>query len=315
MKIRLFKKKKLNKAQECLNTSAKYYKWHLKQKRLYSNEEYIMKTFKGAFGKYPDLKNPRTYPEKLQWMKLYYNDPLYARCADKYLVREYVESKGLGHILNEMYGVYESPEEIDLSALPDKFVIKATHGCKWNFICRDKAAEAAIWKDNKLLFGQWLREDYSVVSRELHYTYIRPRLIAEKFIEDDKSVDLTDYKIFCFHGEPKLVQVVRDRVSGNTRNYYDPEWNPLPIRHADHDAAPEVEAKPDNLEEMMDVARKLSEDFTHVRVDLYNINGKIYFGELTMTSAGGWAKLEPEWVGQWMGDMWRLPLGSPYVIK
>ncbi|HLT86736.1 MAG TPA: ATP-grasp fold amidoligase family protein [Sphingobacterium sp.] len=266
-------------------------------------------------GQVPDLDSPTLFTEKMQWIKLHYNHPLYIKCADKYAVRAYVESKGYKHILNDLIGVYTSAEDIPLDELPDKFVLKATHGCTWNYLCRDKSEEIAQWEETKLLLNEWLAQDYAVHGRELHYTYIPPRLICERFLENADGSQIRDYKIHCFHGEPKLIQVDYERFTEHQRNYYDPDWNLTDIKWVEQDNYPEVEDKPTNLEEMLAVARALSADFGYVRVDLYNVEGKVVFGELTFTPGCGFTKLEPEEMDMIMGDWLTLPLESKYVVK
>lgn len=310
-----FKIKKCNEARALLKKTAKRYKRKLKRKYKYNNEQRVLSTYYNVLGRYPDLKDPQRYTEKVQWVKLYYDNPLYVKCADKYTVREYVSDKGLGHILNEVYGVYKSPEEINLDALPEKFVIKATHGCGWNFVCKNKAEAAAIWSDYKLLFAQWLRQDYSVTCEELHYYRMVPRLICERYVEGFDNGTVLELKIFCFHGEPKFILVDFDLPEGYLRASFDTEWVPTDFKFGIQEAYPSPIAKPENLREILDIARKLSADHTHVRVDLYVDKDRIYFGELTFTSGSGLTKISPDGADEMIGSWWRLPLDSSNVIK
>lgn len=287
----------------------------LEEKRCYSNEAYIIKRYTESMGQVPDLDNPRLFTEKIQWIKLCYSHPLYVKCADKYAVRAYVESKGYNDILNDLIGVYTRAEDIHLDELPDKFVLKATHGCTWNYLCRNKSDEIAEWEETKLLLDEWLTQDYALHGRELHYTYILPRLICERFLENADGSQIRDYKIHCFHGEPKLIQVDYERFTEHQRNYYDSDWNLTDIKWVEQDNYPEAEDKPANLQKMLEVARALSADFGYVRVDLYNVEGKVVFGEMTFTPGCGFTKLQPEEMDAIMGDWLTLPVGSDYVVK
>jgi len=309
------KKKKSPHPPTALEEARDLYQHVLEQKRCYSNRDYIINRYTESMGRVPDLDNPTLFTEKIQWIKLHYNNPMYIKCADKYAVRAYVESKGYQPILNELIGVYTQAEDIRLDELPDKFVLKATHGCSWNYICNDKVQEIAQWEGTKQLLDEWLTQDYAVHGRELHYTYIPPRLICERFLENEDGSDIRDYKIHCFHGEPKLIQVDYERFTEHQRNYYDVDWNLTDIKWVSHGNYTEPEDKPANLKEMLAVARGLSVDFAYVRVDLFNVEGQIFFGELTFTPGSGFTKLEPAEIDAKMGSWWTLPTESEYIIK
>lgn len=313
--LQLFKKRKTPQSPTRVERARDIYADALKQKRCYTNVSYIVRRYVETMGQKPDLESPVLFTEKIQWMKLYYNNPLHVRCADKYAVRDYVESRGYAHILNNLIAVYTRAEDIVLEQLPEKFVIKATHGCTWNYLCTDKRLALAQWKEAKALLNEWLSQDYSIHGRELHYTYIPPRLICESFLENSDGTQLKDYKIHCFHGEPKLVQVDYERFADHQRNYYDPDWKLTDIKWAGHDNYPYLEEKPATLKEMLEVARALSSDFSYVRVDLYNVEGKVVFGELTFTPGAGFTKLEPQEIDAVMGSWLTLPTESEYAIK
>ncbi len=308
------KKQESESLEKYRKTVAKYKKLSRRKRRL-SDREYIVKRYRKVFGRTPDLDNPTLYTEKIQWIKLNYKDPLYAKCADKWRVREYVEQKGYAHLLIPLLGVYERAEDIDFEALPEKFILKANHACDWNVECTDKAAERAQWTDTRKLINRWLEQDYSIVCRENHYTDIPPRMVCEKFIEQPGLRRLTDIRIFCFHGEPKLILVGYFDHEKPMRDYFDPEWNLTDIRTMRHDRHPSPMPKPENLDEMLDVARALSADFLHVRVDLYYVGGKIYFGELTFTPAAGFAMLKPDDTDALMGSWLNLPLDNPHAVR
>lgn len=236
--------------------------------------------------KWPNLRNPKTLNEKTTWLKMYKyrNDKLVSKCSDKYLVREYVSEKGYSKILNELYGAYDKFSDIDISKLPNKFVIKCTHGCAYNVICRDK--KKFNYEETQKKVNSWMNEKYGYVSTELHYLNIKPRIIVEKYISDMDSLFPTDYKFYCFNGKVKYILVCSERKINKKHsykhNYYDVNWNPLYIEKKKYTNYDKVK-KPTNLKEMLEISESLSKEFPFVRVDLYNNGGKIIFGELTFT--------------------------------
>lgn len=254
-----------------------------------------------------NLKNPRRYTEKLQWYKLYYRDPLMMKCADKYTVREHVKSKGLEHILNELYEVFEKPEDIDLTNLPDKFVLKLSNGSSTNLVCKDKTKLDI--KKVKQKFKDFEAQRKSTAGREWVYANGKSVIVAEKFLEDlsNQNGEICDYKILCFDGKPEYTICVCGR---HTENYhhvvYDAQWNKVDVRIGDS-SAEAVYAKPDNFDEMMNIARILSEDFPAARIDLYSINGKIYFGEITFFPWSGYMKFTPDKFDFEVGEKFVLP--------
>lgn len=273
---------------------------------------YLKLLYRFKMGHRLDLHNPKTFTEKLQWLKLYNRKPEYTTMVDKYAVKEYVAS-----IIGEQYiiptlGVWDKPEQIDWDSLPDKFVLKTTHGGGGGgvVICRDKATfdrQAAISRLN-----QSLASDIYRGLREWPYKNVPKRIIAEQFMAPVKASapkDLPDYKFFCFNGEPRYCQVIRDRHSKETIDFYDMDWahqefvglNPV----ARNGLTPV--ARPENLEEMAEICRKLAKDEPFVRVDLYVIDNKKYFGELTFYPASGMGVFTPEeWNGR-LGDLLTLP--------
>ena len=265
--------------------------------------------FYTAVHRRPNLKDPKTLDEKLCLLKLteYGRDPLIPRCADKYRVREYVKEKGLGFLLNECYGVYESPEEIPWEELPQSFVLKGNHGCAYNILCpdKDKLDKAAAQKQLKA----WLKEDFWKVHAELNYRGIPKKILCEAYLTTPEGGPIPDYKIYCFHGKPACMMVCLDRADGATRFYFfDQEWNLLRI-NPDGKAAPEgfTLPKPEVVDEMFRYAEILSEDFLFVRVDFYAIGSRVVFGELTFTPASGVdPKRLPETDLMW-GSMLHLP--------
>lgn len=265
-----------------------------------TDEEFIKKLHYNTFSKEPNLENPKTFNEKLQWLKLNYRNNLMPICADKYEVRQYLENKGYGYLLNDLISVYESEKDIDVSKLPEKFVLKGSHGSGWNLIVKDK--NKIKWKPWKLVMKSWLKQNLYYYGREWVYKDMKPRIICEKYLED-KNGELLDYKIYCFNGEPKFIQVDVDRFTNHTANYYDCEWNTMPFQYGDENSDRVIE-RPENLDEMIIISKDLSKEFPHVRVDLYEVNGKLYFGELTFFTASGACEFSPEKydliIGSWL---------------
>lgn len=284
----------------------KFHEFKNKQNlKKYSDEEQILRWYHSkSGGKVPDLENPKTFSEKQQWYKLNDKNPLKEKCADKYEVRDYIKECGYENLLNEIYGVYNSPNELPIDSLPDKFVIKGAHGSGFNLIVKDKKdVKWSVWKK---IMKSWLKQDIYWSGREWVYKNLKRRLIVEKYLEDN-SGGLLDYKFFCFNGEPRFMQLEVGRyTANNTRNFYDMDWNLMPFgKELEHNPNIKVE-KPKGFEEMKEIARKLSAPFSFVRVDLYEVAGKIYFGELTFFPAGGAPDFKPIEYDEIVGNMWDI---------
>ena len=241
-----------------------------------------------------DLKNPERFTEKIQWYKLYYKNELMPVCSDKYTVREYVRSKGLENILNELYCVFECPECISLSSLPDKFVLKLSNASGANYICTDKS----VANENKLkrLFKHYRFLGKATAGREWPYMQSKPVIVAEKLLEDQTHYRnaVNDYKIFCFNGKPTYIICVSDRYTEHCNHLvYDTEWNKINAVSEGADLSKDA-LKPENLSEMLDVAHRLSEDFPFARIDLYSLKGKTIFGEITFYPWSGYMEYDPD---------------------
>lgn len=256
---------------------------------------------------YPlNLKDPKTFSEKIQWIKLYDHNALMPRCADKYEVRGYVEEHGCGEYLNELLWHGDNPEDIPFDELPERYVVKVTHGSTFNVIVdgnKPVNRDEIIRKCHK-----WLRAKFLPCYGEWFYGVERPRVIVERYLEGDNGEALFDYKIFCFNGEPKMIYVDTWRDGEHHINAYDTELNLFEGVKLGYpnDEAREVK-KPEALGEMLEVAKALSQDFHHVRVDLYYTHGRIVFGELTFTKGAGFGKIEPVSFDEKMGDWLKLP--------
>jgi len=249
-----------------------------------------------------NLKNPILYNEKLQWLKLHDKNKEYINLVDKYEVREYVKKNIGEEYLVPNYGVWNTPDEIPFNDLPEQFVLKCTHDSGGVFICNNKK-EADFSSICNFLRKQ-LKTNHYYNSREWPYKFIKPRIIADELLIDNSEGGLKDYKIFCFNGEPKIIQVDLDRFTSHKRNFYSTEWvyQNFSIKYP---SAPNIVIqKPQSLELMLDLAKKLSFDKIHVRVDFFILNNKIYFGELTFFHGSGCEQFTPpEWnktFGDWI---------------
>jgi len=237
-----------------------------------------------------NLENPKTYNEKLNWMKLYYRNELMPLCADKYRVRQYVKDCGGEHLLNELYWNGYNAQEIPFDDLPQQFVIKVTHGSGFNIICRNK--DKLDRKKTIETVNKWLNSKYIPCYGEWFYGIVKPRIIIEKFLNDGENFVPVDYKVFCFHGEPKYIVVDTDRYNGHKKNVYDCQWNYMEGHKMGFPNDKPIK-RPECLEELLKEARKLAGDFPHVRIDFYIVNNKIYFGEITFTNGAGFDKIYP----------------------
>ena len=273
-----------------------------------SDEDYVKLATKVYFGKEIDLDNPVTFNEELQWLKLYDRKPQYTTMVDKYLAKKYVTD-----IIGEQYiiptlGVWDRFEDIDFDSLPNEFVLKCTHDSGGLVICRDKSN--FDFKKAKRKINRSLKRDLYLYSREWPYKNVQKRIIAEKFMSDNESSDgLTDYKFFCFDGVAKLMFVATDRnnASAETKfDFFDMEFNHLPFTNGHPNSAEPIK-KPSTFDEMRNIAEKLSKGIPHVRVDLYEINGKVYFGEMTFYHWGGLKAFDPEEWDEKLGRLIVLP--------
>lgn len=278
---------------------------YLNRIEVYLQKRYIERKFIKRFGRLPDLKDPKTFNEKLQWLKLYWRNDLAEQCADKYGVRQYVEAKGLGNTLNDLVGVYDSVDEIDLSMLPDRFALKATHGSGWNIICQDK--QQVDWERAFKQMRHWLKRNYYYTNLEWVYKRIKKRIICEQYLEGKDGEVPIDYKILCFNGEPKCLFLCLDRFSGTGLkvDFYDLEWNKMPFRRY-YPNSDRLIKRPEKLDDMLEIARRLSKGFPFVRVDLFQIAQRIVFGEMTFFPGSGFEPFEPEEYDELLGSWLEL---------
>jgi hypothetical protein len=288
------------------------YIWSLQQQKkgikslkLFSDKEAIINLYQNYAGRQPNLNNPTTFSEKLQWLKLNYSNPLQTICADKYLVRDFLIEKGYESILSKVICTVDSIDKLDINSLPEKFVIKATHGSGWNLICTDKKKINWFWW--KKIMNIWLHNNIFWPGREWPYKNMQPRLLVEEFMTD-KSGQLMDYKFFCFNGKAKFVQANKGRETQNhAQNFYDLDWKILPFGK-DLKPRPDINIDaPSCLNQMIEIAEDLATDFPFVRVDFYEVDGKVVFGELTFYPKSGLPDFTPPEYDEILGSYFEIP--------
>ena len=259
------------------------------------DKKYIIEhQFERAVGYKPDIDNPKSFNEKLQWLKLYNEDPLLTKCADKYLVRDYVKEKIGEEYLIPLLEVWDSPDEINFDKLPNQFVLKVNWGSGQNIIVKDKSKLDI--EEAKAKLKKWMKphSNHYYFGFEWCYKNIKPIIIAEKFIQQLNN-DLYDYKFFSYNGKVKNLFVASDRFNNKYFDYYDTQWNLLPFEIWSKNS-PNGIAKPQNLEKMISLTETLSKDFPFARVDFYDLEERIYFGEITFYPTSGLEALKPvEW--------------------
>ena len=271
-----------------------------------SDEKYLKKEFKLRMGYNLDLQNPQTFNEKLQWLKLYDRNSEYTKMVDKYEVKKYVSNIiGKEYIIPTL-GIYNNFNEIDFDKLPNQFVIKCTHDSGGIIICKDK--NNLDIKKAKKKINTFLNRKYFYIHREWPYKNVKPRIIIEKYMEDNNSI-MRDYKFFCFNGEPKLMYLSEGLENHETArmSFYDMDFNLIDCKRKDYKQLDYTPKKPKTFEKMKEFASTLSRDIPHLRVDWYEINGKLYFGELTFYTCSGFIPFETEEWNYKMGEMLELP--------
>lgn len=281
-----------------------YFTWRRRRLKEEQYPQALKQWYFSEIGQTLDLENPKTFNEKIQWLKLYDSTPLKTELADKYKVRKWVAEKIGEEYLIPLLGKWENARDIDFDTLPDRFVLKPNHGAGWAIIVRDKR-ELNIAKARKLM-NSWLKRKMAYYAFELHYKDIPPLLIAEKYIENVDG-DVYDYKFLCFDGEPRYLWVDTGRHTNHKRSVFDLNLELQPFTVGTFPGLDLPFAKPKNYDQMVACARKLCEGFKHVRVDFYNIDGQIYFGEMTFTSSGGKKDIYPLEYGRILGDMIPVP--------
>ena len=272
--------------------------------RIYSDNFYLKCVYRYKFHKKLNLKNPQTFNEKLQWLKLYDRKPEYTQMVDKYEAKKYIAEKIGEEYVIPTLGVWDKFEEIDFDKLPNQFVLKTTHDSGGVVICKDKGNFDKETAKKKL--KKSLKRNYYWHGREWPYKNVKPRILAEEYMVDESGYELKDYKFFCFNGKMKVFFVAKDRQTKGEEtkfDFFDEIFEHLPFTNGHPNSEPPY-FKPENFEKMKELAEKLSQGIPHLRVDFYNINGKIYLGELTFSHWSGFVPFEPEeWdytLGSWI---------------
>ncbi|MBR4131174.1 MAG: glycosyl transferase [Bacteroidaceae bacterium] len=270
--------------------------------RMMNDRNFIRWEYFSGMGKFPNLENPTTYNEKLQWLKLNDIHEEYSLLVDKYEAKIIVSKRIGDKYIIPTIGVYNSFDEIDINQLPDQFVLKTTHDSGGVVVCTDKTKFDIKAARKKL--EKSLRKNYFYEHREFPYKNVKPRIIAEQYMVDESGSELKDYKFFCFDGIPKMLLIVSGRGKDQRQDFYDMDFNLLPVYRKEHPNSGIIRKKPVNWGKMKDIAKNLSSGIPHVRVDLYHICGRILFGELTFYSGSGNIPFIPqEWdykIGEWL---------------
>ena len=273
------------------------------------DDEYLKRRYLIKTGSVLNLENPQKFNEKLQWLKLYNRKPEYTALVDKYAVRRFVAEKiGEEYLIPLLGGPWKSFDEIDFSKLPEQFVLKCTHDSGGLVICKDK--KNLDLKAAKKKIEKCLKRNFYSLNREWVYKDVPPRIIAEQYMEDKQTKELRDYKFFCFNGEPKALFVATDRQTPGEEvkfDFFDMQYNHIDVRNG-HENAKCLPEKPQQFALMAELAKKLSADMPHVRVDFYEVNGTVYFGEMTFFHFSGMVPFEPEEWDYTFGSWLDLPV-------
>ena len=270
------------------------------------DEKYITIKYKLEMNQKLNLKEPKTFNEKLQWLKLYDRNPEYTKMVDKYEAKKYVaDIIGQEYIIPTL-GVWDKFEDIEFDKLPKQFVLKPTHTSGNVFICKDK--EKINYKQLRRMINKWLKRNYYLIHREWPYKNVKPRIIAEKYMGTDEQEELIDYKFFCFNGEPQYMYISEGLSNHSTAkmSFVDMKYK-FAFNRTDYKPFEKLPSKPINFEKVKELAKVLSKGVPFVRVDFYEINTKIYFGELTFYPGSGYISFEPEEWNKKLGDMLELP--------
>lgn len=280
--------------------NSKIKKFILEATRIIPDRLYLKVAYRIVTGKKLHLSPPKTYNEKLQWLKLYNRNPDYTSLVDKYEVRKFISDTVGAEYLVPVCGVWNTFEEIDFASLPEKFVLKCTHDCGGLVICKDKS-KLDIGETKRIITSS-LKNNFYYQGREWPYKNVKPRIYAEMYMEDMGQEQLTDYKVFNFSGEPKIIQVDYDRYAGHKRQFYDVNWNRLDISfHFPSDMSKKL-SKPLVLDEIIRLSKILSKGFPHLRTDFYIVDNKVYIGEMTFFHGTGFGKWTPASFDLEMGE-------------
>lgn len=271
------------------------------------DEMFVKLKYRYKIGKKLDLNHVETFCEKIQWLKLYDRNPDYIKMVDKYEVKQYITK-----IIGEQYviptlGIYNSFDEIDFDVLPNQFVLKCTHDSESTVICKDKTK--LDFAKTKQFYDKKLKEKYFFRCREWPYKNVKPKIIVEKYMASENQEQLINYKFFCFDGEPEFLYLTKGQ-SHDILSYVDMEFQKTEFYYRNYEPLEKFPKKPKNFEEMKTLAKCLSKGIPFIRVDFYEVEGKVYFGELTFYPSSGYVPFEPEKYNKMIGNMIKLPIGE-----
>lgn len=276
--------------------------------RLLPDKQFLQIRYKYLIGKKLNIEYPTSFNEKMQYLKIHNRNPIYSTMVDKCAAKDYVAKIVGDKYVIPTYAVWEKIDDIDINGLPDQFVIKCTHDSGGLYICRNK--EKFDFEQCKKNIAKSMKRNYFWVGREWPYKNVKPRIIVEKYMQDGSCRSLTVYKVFNFNGEPKLIQVIlNDKSNDETVDYYDVEWNKLDLKQ-NYDNSTIVLNRPEKLQEMLTLARKLSVRQSFLRTDFYIVNGEVFFSEFTFFSDSGFASFAPEYWDKNLGELIDLSLCS-----
>ena len=278
----------------------------IRQKRIAKIDDYefVCKQYYKLTGRKLDVREPKRFTEKLQWLKLFYRNDLMPVCSDKSALKQYLEKYGYGDMAIKTYGSWDKVENIPIEELPESFMLKASHGSSMHLVVKRK--ETVNWKIWKRIFSEWLKINISIDGREWKYNEIKPQIIAEELLQSGDRLGGVDYKFFCFHGEPKYIQVDSDLLGDHRIDFFDVEWNHLPLSCQFKNSTAEI-TKDAHFEQMVSIAKRLSGPFPHVRVDFLIAGTQLYISELTFFDGSGFYNFHPDSYDFIFGDELILP--------
>ena len=273
--------------------------------KLVPDKQFLKLLHRRLFNENLNLNNPKTFNEKLNWLKLHDRNPEYTKMVDKCEVKKFVAD-----IIGEEYiipniGIWDKFEDIDFDSLPNQFVLKCNHDSGGIIICKNKSL--FDYKASKVLINKSLKKNYYYAGREWPYKNVKPKIIAEKFMVEENNTDLKDYKIYNFNGEPALIQVDFDRFINHKRNFYSKDWDFIDMEILYSNSPEKIIHKPHRLNEMLKLSKKLAKNITFCRIDFYSIKNKIYFGEITFFPEGGFFKISPKKFNSKLANLIDLP--------
>ncbi len=279
--------------------------WRYRMATLFiSDSAYSAWKYERKFGKKLNLENPQSFNEKILWLKLFYRNEILTQCADKYAARSFVESRVGSEILNDLYGVYDRAEDIDFASLPNSFVLKVNHGWRQNILCKDKAS--LDWDYSKSQLRRWLCQNQYYQGREWSYKNIPPKIICEKYLEENGKPPL-ECQFYCFNGVPIFLEAHSDRFTDHLKNTYDMYWNVPAYRRGEDQKGLHSFERPLHLERMIEYATQLSQGFPFVRIDFFHVNNKVFFCEMTFYPSNGSKEFYPAEYNRILGSFIQLP--------